>query len=398
MLLRTSSQSEVVAGQHDKNRSHADQHKKPKCPRVLYVINGLQRGGAELGLKTLIDQGLFSDVELQLLLIHKGDEQLYQSLLNHPDVNRIHVADAHNGLRTLGMFKALWFLLRHCASGKCQIIIASLAQANIIALLVAKLFPTVKVASFFHNTSYSKSIYEKIIKSLSARIDYGFYDNVKTYEAVKNKLPEKSDRQWFYLPLFISQETVDKSTYAVTGPTHIFSVGRLNSQKNYLEVLHAIRLLLNDGCEVKYFIAGEGELEHTLRECCKRLALESHVELLGFQENWQAQVPHMDIYLLASTREGLSIATLEAMSYGLPVVATNVGGIQEYGDHMGNMVVLESPEAADIAAGLKKLIGSEPLRASVGRAGRETSSQLFGREAVKAQYNAVKQALFQPRK
>lgn len=362
--------------------------------RVLYVINGLERGGAEMGLKTLVEQRLFSDVDLQLLLIHKGDEQLYQSLLEHPDVGRIYVADAHSGLRALGMCKALWFLLRHCAAGRCHLLIASLAQANIIALLVSKLIPSVKVASFFHNTSYSKRIYEKLVRALSSHIDYGFYDNVKTYEAVRNKLPEKAAREWFYLPLFISQEITAKDNYDTAGPIKIFSAGRLNEQKNYLEALQAIRLLVDDGCDVKFFIAGEGDLWDTLYACRQRLQLEPYVELMGYQENWQAQAQKMDIYLLASTREGLSIATLEAMSYGLPVVATNVGGIQEYGQHLRNMVVVESPEAPAIAAGLKQLVISKELRARVGRAARDTASQLFGQQAVKAEYETVKQALF----
>lgn len=365
--------------------------------RVLYIINALTRGGAELGLKTLVERRLFSNVELELLLIHEGDDRLYQDLRSHPDIKNIYIADKHKSLRVSGMIKTLWFLLRYCAAGKCQMIIASLAQPNIITLLVAQLFPSIKVASFFHNTSYSKSIYEKIIKALSGRIDYGFYDHIKTFEAVENKIPQKAGRQWFYLPLFISQEAVSKNRYEAATPLRIFSVGRLNAQKNYLEALQAIRQLVDDGCDVKYLIAGEGELHDALLACRSELKLERHVELLGFCEDWQNLVQEMDVYLLASTREGMSIATLEAMSYGLPVVATNVGGVQEYGKHMHNMIVVEQPNAPAIAAGIKQLMESVELREQLGRNAQATSAELFGQQAVDAQYHTVKQSVFRAR-
>lgn len=273
-------------------------------------------------------------------------------------------------------------------------IVASLAQSNIIALLVARLFPSIKVALFFHNTSYSKRLYERIVKTLSGRIDYCFYDNVKTYEAVEKKLPSKDCREWFCLPLFMSQEAISKTRYTATGSVNIFSVGRLNEQKNYFEALHAVRLLLDEGCDVKYFIAGEGDLYDALQEEIKQLDLERHVEMLGFRDDWQTLVETMDVYLLASSREGLSIATLEAMSYGLPVVATNVGGIQEYGQHMRNMLVVGQPKAKAIADALKQVVDSADLRASLGQSARVTSSEMFGQQSVASQYEEVKKAIF----
>lgn len=364
--------------------------------RVLYVINALTRGGAELGLKMLIEQGLFDDVHLELLLIHEGDEELYRAVKNHPQVAKVYVADRHPGLRPLGVVKALGFLLRYCASKRCDMIIASLAQANIVALLVAKLFPSITLGSFFHNSAYSKAAYEKVVRALSNRIDVCFYDNAKTRDAVMQKLPEKQIRQWLYLPLFMSQQSIMKNGYEVTGPVKILSVGRLNEQKNYFGALDAIAALVREGLDVQFLIAGEGALQSALVERCVQLGLNDRVELLGFCE-WQQLVNKVDVYLLSSTREGLSIATVEAMSYGLPVVATNVGGVQEYGQHMSNMVVVDTPSAAAIAAGLRIALDSAPLRAELGRAAQTTAKTLFGRDAIKAQYEQVKQALFAPK-
>lgn len=366
--------------------------KSGRC-RVLYIINALTRGGAELGLQMLIEQGLFDEVHLELLLIHEGDEQLLQTLRSHPHVAKVYIADAHQGLRPLGMIKALFFLLRYCAGKRCDMMIASLAQANIISLLVAKLFPSIKMISFFHNSAYSKAVYEKVVRALSKRIDHCFYDNAKTRDAIVARLPSKPGRQWLYLPLFMSQQSVIKSDYSVVGPVQILSVGRLNPQKNYVAALEAVAKLVAEGLDIRLLIAGEGELEPSLLARCEQLGLNEQVELLGFCK-WQQLVDEVDIYLLSSTREGLSIATVEAMSYGLPVVATNVGGVQEYGEHMRNMVVVEAPTAQAIASGLRAAIGSAQLREELGHAARATATELFGRDAVTAQYAQVKQALF----
>lgn len=365
-----------------------------KC-RILYVINALNLGGAELGLQTLIDNGLFNDCQLDILLLHKADDALQQSLQNHPKVNHIYLADDNRRLTVKGMLKSMYLLSRYLRNQPCDLIIASLAQANIITLLVARFFPKVKIVSFFHNTAYSKGLYEKLVRCLSGRINACFYDNAKTFDAVSKRLTHIDPSKWFCLPLFICQESVQKSDYQLSSPIRIFSVGRLNSQKNYTSAIKAMQKLIAGGRSIEYFIAGEGEERENLQRLIDAHELTEFVHLLGFKTDWEAFARSMDLYLLASTREGLSIATLEAMSYGIPVVATQVGGIPQYGQHLNNMVIMQNSDPDSLYQGITQALDSEEFRRKIGNAGRQTAALLFGQSAVNKDYQKVIQTVFQ---
>ena len=146
---------------------------------------------------------------------------------------------------------------------------------------------------------------------------------------------------------------------------------------------------------VHLHIAGEGELREPLGAFIEEHQLANCVTLLGVTSEWSSLTEQMDIYLLSSTREGLSIATLEAMSYGLPVVSANVGGIQEYGRHMQNMLIMSSTDSATIAESVQRLANSQTLRETLGRNGRDTAIQLYGLDAGMQQLTEIKGQLFQ---
>lgn len=366
--------------------------------KVSYIINSMSTGGAEMGLLMLLDNGFFADVQLDVILLHIGDETLFKRLQQHPGVATVRVVDRSAHLKPATMLKGLLYLTRHLTKEKPDVLIASLAQSNILALLAARVHPRLKMITFFHNSAFSKAIYEKIINRLSPRIDACFYDNVETFKAVKSRLPERPDREWYDVPLFVAQGAVRKTRYGLSSPIGIVSVGRLNAQKNYFEAILAIKQLKAEGYPVHLHIAGEGELREPLGEFIREHQLESCVTLLGFTSEWSSLTEQMDIYLLSSTREGLSIATLEAMSYGLPVVATAVGGICEYGRDGENMIIAPQPTSQSLAQSLRRLLDSDSFRESIGQAGRDTAIELYGKAAVIQQLDTVKAAAFEARK
>lgn len=107
----------------------------------------------------------------------------------------------------------------------------------------------------------------------------------------------------------------------------ILSVGELNENKNHESVIRA----LADIPEVKagkiyYAIAGQGVFENRLKNVIKELGLVGKVILLGFRSNVAELYDAADIYAFPSFREGLSVALMEAMASGLPVVCSKIRG------------------------------------------------------------------------
>lgn len=104
----------------------------------------------------------------------------------------------------------------------------------------------------------------------------------------------------------------------------LLSVGELNKNKNHEVIIRALAKLNNPN--IHYIIAGRGNLESYLDELSKELNIEKQVHLLGFRTNISELYSISDIFCFPSYREGLSVALMEAMASGLPVICSKIRG------------------------------------------------------------------------
>ncbi len=111
-------------------------------------------------------------------------------------------------------------------------------------------------------------------------------------------------------------------------PPRILVIGRLSSEKG-VDVLLRASVLLNDrGRSIALTVVGDGPDRSTLERLAKTLRLE-HVEFIGHVSDPTAHYQSADLLVIPSRSEGLPNVLLEAISHGLPVVATTVGAIPE---------------------------------------------------------------------
>lgn len=108
----------------------------------------------------------------------------------------------------------------------------------------------------------------------------------------------------------------------------ILSVGELSDRKNHSTIIKAIAEL-NDP-EIKYLIVGAGSKEEELKNLICDLKLDNNVFLLGFRQDIPELCHCADIYAFPSKREGLGLAAIEGMASGLPLLSSNVHGINDY--------------------------------------------------------------------
>lgn len=108
----------------------------------------------------------------------------------------------------------------------------------------------------------------------------------------------------------------------------ILSVGELQTRKNHEVMIRAVAKL-NDP-KVRYLICGRGVLLDKLKTLSRELGIEDRVCFLGYRKDIPEIMRAADIYAHPSKREGLGLASLEAMACGLPLVTSNVQGIPDY--------------------------------------------------------------------
>lgn len=121
------------------------------------------------------------------------------------------------------------------------------------------------------------------------------------------------------------------------------SVGELNENKNHETVIRAISQIRNPS--ILYTIAGEGPKRGYLENLIQEFGLQKQVKLLGFRIDVNDLYHAADIYIHPSLREGLSVATMEAMACGLPVIEGKIRGNVDLIDKNGG--VLYNPESVD---------------------------------------------------
>jgi len=145
----------------------------------------------------------------------------------------------------------------------------------------------------------------------------------------------------------------------------ILSVGELNKNKNHETVIRAIAKLNNPN--IYYLICGVGKLENKLHALVKDLGLEKQVKLIGYRTDIAEICKASDIFCFPSYREGLSVALMEAMAVGLPIVCSNIrGNVDLIKSGKGGFLV--NPNDIDgYAEAISKLIKNKELCIEFGK-------------------------------
>ena len=107
------------------------------------------------------------------------------------------------------------------------------------------------------------------------------------------------------------------------------TIGRLTEQKGHDLLLEALARLEFRASHLKLFVAGQGPDRAALEQRAARLGLAQRVQFLGVRRDRDVLFAAMDLFVLPSRWEGLSLALVEAAGVGLPIVATDVGGNAE---------------------------------------------------------------------
>tara|TARA_Y100000310_G_scaffold137447_1_gene136368 strand:- start:59510 stop:60634 length:1125 start_codon:yes stop_codon:yes gene_type:complete len=149
-------------------------------------------------------------------------------------------------------------------------------------------------------------------------------------------------------------------------------VGRVSNEKNTLLLLDAFQKLKG---EVHLLIVGDGQ-----PELVKQFREQNDCTVTGFVSNVEDYLKASDIFVMPSLTETTSLATLEAMSTGLPVLATKVGFVKKYiiKDHNGSFFPRNS--SAHLALKIEKLLQNPELAQKYGNNARKTVAYAFSWE------------------
>lgn len=146
------------------------------------------------------------------------------------------------------------------------------------------------------------------------------------------------------------------------GPFTIATVGNLTRKKNHEALIHAFARHLQKHPSSRLVVVGGGPEEAHLRALVNRLRMESQVTLTGSRDDVPSLLAGFDLFVLSSSYEGLSIALVEALGAGLPVVATRVGGIPEVVQHDREGLLVPAADVGALQRAFDRMCSDEGLR------------------------------------
>ncbi|WP_441291320.1 glycosyltransferase [Sorangium sp. KYC3313] len=153
------------------------------------------------------------------------------------------------------------------------------------------------------------------------------------------------------------------------------SVGRLSPVKNHALLVRAAATSLPRNGRV--LLVGEGAERGRLDALARELGVSERVLFTGERHDVPALLAAFDVFALPSLSEGLPLALLEAMTAGLPVVATDVGGVSTVLVHGETGFLVPSDEVTPLAARLSELHANPARAAQMGRSGRRLALRRY---------------------
>ena len=151
----------------------------------------------------------------------------------------------------------------------------------------------------------------------------------------------------------------------------VLTPARLDAQKGHETLLEAIA----EVPEALFLLAGEGPKRAELEGRSAQLGVGDRVRFLGRREDVPQLLAACDVFALPSLYEGSSLAVLEAMAAGIPVVSSAIGGTEELIEDGRSGFLVPPGDASALAAALRRLLGDKELRRDLAARARERVDQ-----------------------
>jgi glycosyltransferase EpsD len=165
----------------------------------------------------------------------------------------------------------------------------------------------------------------------------------------------------------------------------VISVGELNRNKNQQVIIRALAHLKDPN--IHYFLVGNGPMDGELRQLSKELDVAAQVHFLGYRRDVPALLKNADVYAFPSLREGLGMASIEAMASGLPLVTSDRHGINDYSEDGVTGYKYAPKDHCGFAEGIRRIAYDDALKHQMGEHNKTASKQF----TVDAAVNSISQ-------
>lgn len=147
-----------------------------------------------------------------------------------------------------------------------------------------------------------------------------------------------------------------KKDYSLNETIKFVHIGRFNDVKNHNLLIDAFNIMQNGFMNMELHLFGDGDLFNSIKEKVNKLNLEKKVYFYGIRDDIPSLLSSFDVFVLTSKWEGLPLTIIEAMSSGLPIIASEVGGIPDIVKNEYNGLLFKSDDIDDLVRKMSFLV------------------------------------------
>ncbi len=176
---------------------------------------------------------------------------------------------------------------------------------------------------------------------------------------------------------------------AAPGELTLLQVARLDYLKDHATAVRTLARVVAQRPEARLVLVGDGPERPAVEAAARAAGVDGKVRWLGTRHDVARLLPGADVFLLTSLSEGIPLTVLEAMAAGLPIVATDVGGLAEVVAHGDTGFLAPARDDEALAGLVLRLADDADLRRRMGHAGRTRVKERFDEPRMCADYGQL---------
>ncbi len=337
--------------------------------KVLQIIQRRQMRGAEIFACQLSEELKKQGVDTDIIYLFDGDTSL-------PHFDLIFISLRANVSRRFYDYSAFRRLSEIIKKGKYSIVQANAGDTLKYAVFSKLLFRW-EAKIIFRNANvmsgFVRGMFHRIFNSwLLSKCDY-FVSVSEICRQDLIKLSMRARGNSITIPIGTYEFDNQSNNHLNSGREPIFAnIGSFVPEKNHMfliDVFYQYYLKYEHGY---LWLIGDGKLGSLLREKTTQLNLNQRIQFWGYREDAIKILKSADIFIMPSKIEGLPAVILEALACGLPVIASNAGGISEVIEHGVNGYCLKKMNVDEYLYCMDTLVRDREVRSKFSAAGMET--------------------------
>ena len=283
-------------------------------------------------------------------------------------------------------FVALWKLIGFFRKEKPDLVYTFTPKAGLLGMLAAFML---RVPRRVHNVVGMPLMeavsYRALLLKYSEKLTYGLATHLfcnsfglkkfisanltkRDIQVIANGSINGVDTAYFQDDYSDVKKSAIRQKYSISVDDFVFSyIGRLVKDKGINELILAFSNLLPTHHNIKLLLVGDAKLEHDLlsRQTLNTIATNRNIISIGFQSNIKNLLSITDFVVLPSYREGLPNALIEAGSFGLALIATDIEGCNEIIQHNHTGLLVKTKDVSDLQNAMEIYIKNKILRDKV---------------------------------